>query len=88
MADGVDVWHVGDEGSVDFRVSSKHFKQMKRDLPECREVGNVEDLVKEEEQSMEKRYLNRTQEGMAKHNLNRTEEDWFNEYVRCFQEYK
>ncbi len=65
----VDVWRVGGEGSVDFRVSSEQFQRMKGDLPECREVGSVEELVKKAEQAMFKRHLNQTQQ------------EWFEEYV-------
>ena len=68
-ADGVDVWHVGTGGSVDFRVKSKEFQEMKQHLPECSEEGNVEELVRKMEQEMEKKHLNKTQA------------EWFEEYV-------
>ena len=66
-SDVVDVWHVGEGGSVDFRVSSEQFQRMKGDLPGCREVGSVEDIVRQEEQRRLK--------------LNGTQQEWFEEYV-------
>ena len=69
LMETVDVWHVGVEGSVDFRVTSQQFQEMKGDLPECREVGSVEDIVRKAEQDMFKKDLNNTQQ------------EWFEEYV-------
>jgi hypothetical protein len=66
LMEAVDVWHVGSDGSVVFRVRSEEFQEMKRDLLECREEGNVEELVRE----MEKRYFNKTQQ-----------DEWFERYV-------
>ena len=65
LVETVDVWSVGSGGSVDFRVSSEDFQEMKGDLPECKVEGGVEELVRK----MEKQYLNRTQQ------------EWFEEYV-------
>ena len=63
----MDVWRVGaGDGSVDFRVRREQFQEMKGVLPECREEGSVEELVRE----VEGRYLNRTQQ-----------DEWFERYV-------
>ena len=59
------MWHVGEDGSVDFRVRREEFQEMKGDLPECREEGSVEELVRE----------------MERTHLNRTQQEWFEEYV-------
>ena len=59
------MWHVGEDGSVDFRVRREEFQEMKGDLPECREEGSVEELVRE----------------MERAHLNRTQQEWFDEYV-------
>ena len=65
------MWHVGEDGSVDFRVRREEFQEMKGYLPECREEGSVEELVRE----MERAHLNTR--------LNRTQQDeWFERYVR------
>ena len=69
-SEGVDVWHVGEGGSVDFRVTSEQFQRMKGDLPGCREVESVEEIVRREEQ----RRTGRKQ-------LNQTQQEWFEEYV-------
>jgi len=74
-ASGVDVWKVGAEGSVDFRVSREEFHKMKGDLPGCWEERSVEELVREEEQRREKRLLNQTQQ------------EWFEEYVSTTHPY-
>ena len=74
-SDVVDVWHVGEGGSVDFRVSSEQFQRMKGDLPGCREVGSVEDIVRREEQ--------RRSVGKG---LTRTWQEWFDEYVSRYGE--
>ena len=78
-ADGVDVWHVGAGGSIDFRVKSKEFQEMKRHLPECSEEGSVEELLKK----MEKRtkQLNQTRVAQTQ------QEEWFQEYV-CINPYR
>ena len=70
LMETVDVWHVGVDGSVDFRVSSQQFQEMKGDLPECREVGSVEEIVGKAEQG-----------SMSKRDLNKTQQEWFEEYV-------
>ena len=67
-SDVVDVWHVGEGGSVDFRVSSEQFQRIKGDLPGCREVGSVEDIVRREEQ----------QRAMQNEEF---EKEWFEDYV-------
>ena len=70
----VDVWRMGEEGSVDFRVSSQQFQEMKGDLPECREAGNVEEIVRKAEQGMSKRNPNTTKGDQEA-------AEWFEEYV-------
>lgn len=69
--DGVDVWHVGHGGGVDFRVSSEQFQKMKAELPGCSEAMSVEQLVKDEEKKRANRQLD-----------NKTKQDWwFERYV-------
>ena len=73
----VDVWRAGAaDGSVDFRVGSELFQQMKKGdaglLKGCSEAGNVEELVS----NAERKHFNRT-----------LQDDWFERYVRemlCF----
>jgi hypothetical protein len=65
--EAVDVWHVGSDGSVVFRVRSEEFQEMKGDLPECREEGSVKELLRD----VEKGYFNKTQQ-----------DEWFERYVR------
>ena len=62
------MWHAGEDGSVDFRVRREEFQEMKGNLPECREEGGVEELVRE----MERVHLSMKQQ----------DEEWFEEYVR------
>ncbi len=82
LMETVDVWRVGGEGSVDFRVSSEQFQSMKGDLPECREEGSVEDLIRSTEQAMYKRNLNRTKY------CGQYKAEWFEEYVSTRDGYK
>ena len=70
-SEGVDVWHMGEGGSVDFRVTSEQFQRTKGDLPGCREVGSVEEIVRREEQRRAQR----------KKELNRSQLEWFEDYV-------
>ena len=65
------MWHVGEDGSVDFRVRREEFQEMKGNLPECREEGSVEELVREMERAHLNTHLNRTQQ-----------DEWFERYVR------
>ena len=69
----MDVWHVGGDGSVDFRVSSEQFQVMKGDLPGCREAGSVEDIVQREES--ERRNRTRKRAKMQ------AQQEWFEDYV-------
>ncbi len=71
VAEGIDVWKVAEEGRVDFRISKDQFKEMQKTLPQCRESGSVEEIVKRAERNAAKRVTNATQD------------DWFERYVSC-----
>lgn len=70
VADGVDVWKVGDEGTVDFRVSRDQFREMEKTLSGCKEAGSVEEIVRRAERMAAKQLTNRTRAA-----------EWFEEYV-------
>lgn len=68
-ADGIDLWYVGLEGNVDFRVSREKFRRMYNYLFRCWEEGSVEELVRETEKREEEIQLKKTQP------------EWFEEFV-------
>ena len=70
---GIDVWKVSPEGDVDFRVKKDQFKGMKKELPSCKVVGNVEDIVRKFEKEVFETSNNKTRA-----------DEWFEQYVSCF----
>lgn len=66
--DYTDVWAIGADGTVDFRMDGDFFQQIRGAFPECVVVADVETLVRDAEKMMKGR-------------LNAT---WFEEYVSSF----